>query len=1059
MGVAGKILWILLIGGVHCTKAADTINIKVGVLLMTEVDWPWDLRRVGPTIEVAKEAALASYNVDIQYQYHTYLGQCPLEKSIGHLAELHYTHSVDAVIGPGCSESIMGAARLAEYLGIPMVTGVGDLVVRNTYNDDMYETLTILSYNIGKLSDSIAAIMKTYKWKHSTVIYDYPLTIFNIAGSNLVKDLRDHSEEFARPYEITFDGTRLTSSDYSSILLEAKDFSRVFIFFCYDRIFREFLWAAYKNGMANGDYVFITLELFPSDWLGHYMKYLKNDDKDSGVSKAYETALVLTLRKLDNPEYLEMATKVKDRAKLPPFNYVFPPEEDVNYYITAFYDSVLYLAAAYRSRADELSLADPSTHTFNGSLVAKQLWNSSFSGITGPVAINEIGDRKADFDLFDMTTSEQWRTVGRFQGASGLYTPKGGVEIVWPKGLPKDMPSCGFRGELCKPESKDTTVLIGVLVGVFVFIGIALVVMFIVYRKYRAEQELSAKTWIVEFHEIKTRKGKFNDSFMSKSLLNLEDKEEAQEFCKTSFCRNQVVAVRALHIPTIEVTRQLAVDFRQMQMATHANLATFVGACLQPGNTSMLMEYCPRGSLQDMINNENIDLDWDFRFSLIQDVIKGMHYLHSCPLQVHGNLSSTNCVIDSRFALKITDYGPASLLAQDRAAARKQAVEEEVFNKRKLLWTAPEHLVSTTDTSGYSQKGDVYSFSIVLQELIMRSEPFEENNMEAEEILTQLKSKKPKLLRPIVAADACTPELMDLMTSCWCDDPQDRPSFNDIDEIYKKMRRGKVTNMMDNLLKRMSDYADNLEHLAAERTKAYLEEKQKVEELLNKLLPESVSKQLQAGQRVVPESFDCVTIYFSDIVGFTVLCGKSTPIQVVDLLNDLYTAFDSAIDQFRVYKVETIGDAYMCVSGLPERIGDEHAKEISNMSLTILYTLKSFKIKHMPDELLKARIGLHSGAVVAGVVGLKMPRYCLFGDTVNTASRMESNSIPFRIHISSSTKKLLDLTPVYNIEERGEIEVKGKGSMKTYWLNEFNEGEPVYPGSDLIQTAKREVEA
>ncbi|KAM4014864.1 uncharacterized protein ACNLHF_001600 [Anomaloglossus baeobatrachus] len=234
--------------------------------------------------------------------------------------------------------------------------------------------------------------------------------------------------------------------------------------------------------------------------------------------------------------------------------------------------------------------------------------------------------------------------------------------------------------------------------------------------------------------------------------------------------------------------------------------------------------------------------------------------------------------------------------------------------------------------------------------------------------------------------------------------------------------------------KQMTEWIQNYARNLKERTEDLKKERRLAEDLLHQMLPKSVAKQLRRNKHVEAESYDQVTIFFSDIVGFTSISASCTPLQVVEMLNNLYVCFDSRIESYNVYKVETIGDAYMVVSGLPERSNEKHADEIAKMSLDLVAAVRQVIIPHMPSERLQLRVGVHSGPCVAGVVGYKMPRYCLFGDTVNTASRMESTSLPQKIHISSATYQVLLIDNAYEIEPRGEIEVKGKGKMKTYWL-------------------------
>ncbi|HMY10261.1 MAG TPA: adenylate/guanylate cyclase domain-containing protein [Turneriella sp.] len=205
------------------------------------------------------------------------------------------------------------------------------------------------------------------------------------------------------------------------------------------------------------------------------------------------------------------------------------------------------------------------------------------------------------------------------------------------------------------------------------------------------------------------------------------------------------------------------------------------------------------------------------------------------------------------------------------------------------------------------------------------------------------------------------------------------------------------------------------------------EEKKKSEALLLNVLPESVANRLLSGERTIADYFDSVSVLFADIEGFTSLSRRLNPHDLVQMLNRIFSHFDALAGVLGLEKIKTIGDAYMVGAGLPAPVSD-HAQRCFDMALGMLRILED-ENKELPEPL-KLRIGIASGPVVAGVIGQNKFIYDLWGETVNTASRMESSGVAGEIHITASTKEALGDAAEYI--DRGEIEIKGIGKMTTY---------------------------
>ncbi len=211
-------------------------------------------------------------------------------------------------------------------------------------------------------------------------------------------------------------------------------------------------------------------------------------------------------------------------------------------------------------------------------------------------------------------------------------------------------------------------------------------------------------------------------------------------------------------------------------------------------------------------------------------------------------------------------------------------------------------------------------------------------------------------------------------------------------------------------------------------------ERQKSENLLLNILPRPIAQRLKEDQSVIADHYNSATVLFTDNVGFTELSENLTPSELVQFLNQIFSTFDSLVEKYRLEKIKTVGDAYMVAGGFPEPRPD-HVDAVADLALEMRESLAKFHTEK--NQSVCMRTGIHTGPAVAGVIGTKKFIYDLWVDNFNTSSRMESHGVGGEIQLSEATYKVLK--DKYILEQRGMIEIKGKGRLMTYWLQGKNE--------------------
>ncbi|XP_033748554.1 atrial natriuretic peptide receptor 2-like [Pecten maximus] len=989
-------------------------SLRIGLLM------PKDVYNYGiPSYQTSSGAFLAALHDiagDVNY---TFIDTFCLN-SLALAGTAKISKDVDVIIGPACGEeAIHVVSLLVSAWRIPIITWTP---VGEEYFES-HEITTLISTfgTYQNFTRSLATVLLQYSWKNIGVIY-FGNEICEKVSHYISTGFPDNDILIHRVEKLD----NFTKPEMNKAINNVKDQVAIIILCVPSEFLLDVLLVAQERGMTSGDYMFIYCKFNP---LINHPAITNNTHKE------------------------QMEKMMKSVLHFGPYTMIKPTE--VNRFGTTanhtIDDFVLYLYDATVMFAKYYNSTRQSKPNATGLDIVNSIKSMPpYAGKSGYFEILNKGQAVRAFAIYHYE-NKKYETVASVE--AGIFKSFG--SITWPKGhQPKDtLPETCTPESSCDDSDNTAAIVAGACTGTVLVIG-AILVLFVLYRKKRFEKELMGMLWKVNENEVKMRKARPGNGTTTQSngepevqqkrkLVRMETRGTLGFGSSCSLDKNllyapignykgSVVAVKNIQRRSIRLTRDVLRDLKTLRELQHDNLNTFVGASLEAQNTYILTRYCSKGSLQDVLENDDIKVDWMFKMSFALDLAKGMEFLHKSPLRSHGNLKSTNCVIDSRWVLKITDFGAITTQPEE---PEQEEGDSEYYSK--LLWTSPELLRLQKRPSKGSQKGDIFSYGIILQEVFLRVAPYYYNRAsKTKEIVNRVRYNETPPYRPNIPEDSNLPDkAVSLMTFCWHEHPESRPDFQHVRKRLIDLNGGKKMNIMDNMIHLLEAYSNNLEELVTSRTEELAQEKQKTDKLLYNMLPPMVAEQLKRGESVRPETFDDVSIFFSDIVGFTTIASTSEPLQVVDLLNDLYTTFDGIIAMHDVYKVETIGDAYMCVSGLPRKNGKRHAGEIANMALDLLSAVTNFRIRHIPDGKLQLRIGLHTGGCAAGVVGSIMPRYCLFGDTVNMASRMESTGKALHIHVSSSMNTVLeDLKWGFITIERGIIEVKGKGLQKTYWL-------------------------
>ncbi|XP_055353827.1 atrial natriuretic peptide receptor 1-like [Paramacrobiotus metropolitanus] len=983
----------------NSTAVCSVVNLEIITLAFLYPVNLGSMPYVGPAYRMALETIRQSYprlNITQTIISDKKYNECTaFATDVVYLTAEH----LNAQLAPGkhrdkCSASVMlfsGCAEIQEI--VPYATQLDKLIITTVATNPTLRKKTITPTWIGTTCNSfqvflsmVFRIAQKFNWTSVAIVADLSA---NPAYKQLSGDSANILNTNGRQgYQESYSSTIITNAERTAMLRRLNDRARVYVYYGDFGEFRRLLLAASNLSMTNGEHVYIPMAGFRKSREPGYYSWDKGDSDDEIVKQAYRSVLLMEFNEAvygkTNGSRNFSQEMIQGSREM--FNYTYKPFERVTPHPAATYETMLILAQVM----EELRSTGNQEVWSSGRKLAKQFWNRTFTTEIGDVWIDEVGERLPVMSL----TQLEWNST-RVRTLYVLKVPEftlveTGEEprwlIPWP---PPNEPRCGFRGDapICHPKGALETIIgasVGTATATLFFIFIAAV-----FVRRAAHNASISDAWRIRYEQLQP----------------LEDKEDR---VRIYLKRNQMVWITPVCAATASVA-ETALPFphfnnpllpllKTILEVDHANVCRFAGLCFLEKSVLLVSEYCPRGSVLELMARTH--LEFDLQASFLFDLLKGLQAIHRSAVKFHGFLNIHCCLLNKHFSLKIGKTGHTQ-------------IQTVLTRNSTILEPANHHSTSNQAVHEEGRKHDMFTTGLILYQIIIQEEPLDTLEFMHKRIADHSENKFSKLFPVLV--------------KCLSANPEDRPSVGQLLKFcFFGLGMKDNENLVERIVRRLENYTDELDRLVVLRTMALLDERKKCDALLREMLPSIVIEQLRRG--IVPdaEMFLSSTIMFTEIGGFANILYAADPKTVMLFLNNVYTSFDRIVASYDVYKVETIKDSYMVVSGIPVRNGDLHAQEICALAMEMLGEYRSMDTVFPGTSL---RAGIHSGICAAGVVGHKVPRYCLFGDTVNTASRILTNGADGRIHLSKNAAQLLPGNSPYKVQERGLIEVKGKAEV------------------------------